>query len=350
MSKSPLVEVLHQFGLSDKEVDTYLTILEHGEAKASQIANDAGVSKRYVYSASEELERRGFVSVNDHTVPTTIRANPPEKVLGALSQDLETMRPELESRYSRTAPQTEGFETIKSRVTVLKRIRKLVSDADEEVILSVPHAILSEVSEELRTVVDRDILVLLVVTGMESDADVALDGLASVARAWREPMPTMVVADQVSSLLAPSKMSSRSNSDERAITFTQEYLAPVMAGSFFGNYWPSAEEVYVTDPDDELGTYTDFRHAVLQATLQLRAGTEFDARVRGRATRSDGELDEIDGRVVGVRQGMVKPVNNSFPVENSLIIESRSGTFTVGGRGAFVEDFEAKEVVLEAIE
>ena len=347
MSDSALVEALRRFGLSDKETDTYLTILEHGEAKASTIADDAGVSKRYVYSISEKLEERGFVSVNDHAVPTTIRANPPEDVIGALSQNLESMRPELESRYSRTAPQSEEFEIIKSRVTVLKRLRNVIDDADEEVILTIPHDILADVEAALRDAVERDVLVLLVVTDADLDELMGLDGVASVARAWRHPMPTIVVADRVSGLLAPAELRSGPNAGEQAIAFTQEYLAPVMAGSFFGNYWLTAQEVWVADPDPELGTYTDFRHAVFEATLHLREGTELRASVRGHSVGSKDGTAELDGRVVGVRQGLVTPVNNSFPVENALVIETRSGTYTVGGERAFVEDFEAREVVLE---
>jgi len=76
MEDSSLIDRLERLGLSEKEIDTYLSILEHGEAKASTIADDAGVSKRYVYSVSEKLEDRGFVEVNDHAVPTLIRANP----------------------------------------------------------------------------------------------------------------------------------------------------------------------------------------------------------------------------------------------------------------------------------
>jgi predicted DNA-binding transcriptional regulator len=80
MDDSTLRAHLRRFGLSKKEVDTYLTLLEYGEATASTIANVAGVSKRYVYSVSETLEDRGFVTVADHAVPTTIRALPPKKV------------------------------------------------------------------------------------------------------------------------------------------------------------------------------------------------------------------------------------------------------------------------------
>ena len=168
--------LLKRFGLSDKEVDTYLTLLDHGEAKASTVAEAAGVSKRYVYSASEELEARGFVTVNDHVTPTTIRANPPEEVIERLANDARSMRPALEARFSRAEATEEPFEVVKSRVTVVKRIRRAVSEATEEVALSFPLGRLDEVADDLREAVDRGVLVLLIVTGVDEGT---LDGDAT---------------------------------------------------------------------------------------------------------------------------------------------------------------------------
>jgi sugar-specific transcriptional regulator TrmB len=346
MDDSTLAKLLREFGLSDKEIDIYLTVLDHGEAKASVVADDAGVSKRYVYSVTEELAERGFVSVNDHAVPTTIRAVPPQQVVDSLTQDVERMGPALEARYSQTTPESDEFEVIKARVTVLKRISALISEATEEVTLSIPYATLSEAESELREAVERGVLVLLVVTGADPGEDLGLDGIATVARAWEAPTPTMITVDRTRSLVAPPQMIARSNSGQRAIAFTQRQLAPVMIGSFFGNYWPMAEEVYVADPHDLPETYADFRQAVLQATLHLRAGEDLTVTVRGRPTDGEGGPDEITGRVVAVRQGLVEPANNSFPVEAALVVETGAGRYSVGGQGAFVEDYEAEEVLL----
>jgi sugar-specific transcriptional regulator TrmB len=352
MDDSSLADLLSQFGLSDKEIDTYLTLLAHGEAKASTVADDAGVSKRYVYSISEKLEERGFVTVEDHVVPTTIRANPPEQVIDTLSRSLDEMEPALADRYTRTAPADARFEVVKSRVTVLKRAEELIAGADEEVTLSIPHDRLPELADELRAALDRGVLVLLVVSGVESGPDLGLEGLASVARAWSQPMPTMLTADRQSGLVAPTEMITRSNAGKEAIAFGQQQLGPILVGSFLGNYWPMAEEVYVAQPTALPATFRDFRHAVLQAELHRRAGTPLRARVRGRLVGSeDDDVEEFVGRVTDVRQGLLAPGNNSFPVENSLDIETDEGVhLAVGGLGAFIEDVEANEVTLELIE
>lgn len=346
MDDASLADMLQRFGFSDKEVDTYLTILELGEAKASTIADEAGVSKRYVYSIAEKLDDRGFVEVNDHAVPTTIRANPPADVVEALTSDLDDMRPALESRFSRAAPRSERFEVVKSRVTVLKRVSELVARAEAEVTLGIPYRLLDEVADELRAAVERGVLVLLIVTGVEPGADVELSGLASVARAWDQPMPTMLTVDYEAGLVAPAEMVTRSNSEAQAIVFAQEQLGPVIVGSFLGNYWPMAAEVYARDPAELPATYDDFRHAVFQATLHLRAGDDVAARVAGRPVHFDDGPTALEGQIVDVRQGLLEPSTNSFPVENTLVVTDDDGTFSVGGGGAFVEDFEADSVEL----
>ena len=346
MDERTLTDLLRRFGLSEKEVATYLTVLEHGEAKASTVAEDAGVSKRYVYSVSESLADRGFVEVNDHAVPTTIRANPPEEVIERLRGDVESIRPGLTERYSRAERRTEQFEVVKSRATVLKRIRSLVANAEREVILSIPAAHLPDLRDALADAVDRGVLVLLIVSDAGSTPDVA--GIASVARSWSAGMPTLLTVDSAVGVVAPPEMVRRADSDRQAIVFAQEQLAPVIAGSFLGNYWPAAEEVATADPEPLPAEYDDFRKAVLQTTLHLRAGTPLRATVGGRIADDDAPV-ELTGEVVDVDQGMVEPASNEFPVQHSLVVETEDGRVSVGGPGAFVEDVEADLVRLEAL-
>jgi len=352
MDDRTLNDLLRRFGLSDKEIDTYLSLLAHGEAKASTVADAAGVSKRYVYSVSESLADRGFVEVNDHVVPTTIRANPPDEVINRLRSDVDAIRPGLEERFSRVERQAEQFEVIKSRVTVIKRIRSLLGDASEEVTLSITAKQLPEIREALDDAIDRGVLVLLVVSDAGADPDEEapeLGGVASVVRTWSEAMPTLLTVDSEAGVVAPPELLRRSTTDRQAIAFAQEQLAPVIVGSFLGNYWPAASEISTIEPAPLPTEYTNFRNTVFQATLQLRDGTSPRVTVGGRWTDRD-EAAEVTGRVVGAKQGMVEPTNNEFPVQHSLVVETDDGTVTVGGQGAFVEDIEADLVRMEAAE
>lgn len=350
MDEATLVDRLRQLGLSEKEVDTYLTILDHGEAKASTVADDAGVSKRYVYSVSETLDDRGFVEVNDHVVPTTIRAHPPDEVVDRLTTELQSLEPALSERYENVAEELQEFEVIKTRTTVLKRISELLDRAEEEVTLSIPASLLEEVEDRLRETVERGVLVLLVVSGDETIEADRFDGVASVVRVWAENAPLIVTADRRLGLFAPDEMLVRTNSGKQGIAIAQAQLVPIIVGSFFGNYWPMASQTYVAEPAELPRTYGGFRHAVLQATLHLEAGNQVRVTAEARPVRTD-DYDTVEGLLVGVRQSLLEPTRDTFAVENALIVEIDEGErVTLGGEGAFVEDYETKSVTLSPAE
>lgn len=347
MDDAKLAGRLQEFSLSAKEADTYLTILRHGEAKASVIAEDAGVSKRYVYSVSEGLEDRGFVEVNDHAVPTMIRANPPGEALGRLSETLDSLEPELDARYTSVARTLDEFDVIKARPTVIKRLRELIARADEEVHLSVPASLVPEIEDELLALADRGLLALLLLSGTDDpEVDAGLTDAASVVRVWNEHAPTMVAVDGTHGLVAPNEMLARTDSDSRAVTYAQEQLVLVLVRSFLGNYWEVGREVYRCDPVPLPWETTEFRHAVLQAMLHEGAGTDLVAECTVVPVHERTGERAVEGRVVETRQSLLEPATSSFPVENTLLIETAEGERTVGGAGAFVEDYRAARVRL----
>ncbi|EMA43070.1 TrmB family transcriptional regulator [Halobiforma nitratireducens] len=352
MDADGLAELLERFGLSEKEIDTYLAILDHGESKASTIADAADVSKRYVYSISEELEERGFVEVNDHAVPTVIRPVEPETVVQRLTRSVEEMEPELQSRYTRTERSGEQFEVIKSRQTVLKRIEELLAMAEHEVTLSVPATVLPRIRSTLEETTDRDVLVLLLVgTADGSEIDPAsLAGTASTVRTWDALVPTMLTVDRRHGLLAPSQILTSSTSDTRAISLSQGQLAPVLAGSFLANYWPTAEERHVTSPSPLPSTYGGFRNAVFQIALHHGDDTRLEATVEGSPVGDRDRPTKLSGEVVDVRQSLVRPVTSSVPIENAFEIDVDGDRYSIGGSGAFLEDFEAEAVTLRRLE
>jgi len=155
----------------------------------------------------------------------------------------------------------------------------------------------------------------------------------------------MLTADHQVGVVAPIGMLSSAHSDTQAIVFAQKHLGPVIVASFFGNYWPVAHETSVADPAELPVTYENFRHAILQATLWLRADADLSVAIQGRTT-ADSEPVDLTARIVAVTQGLVEPTNNSFPVEHSLTVDADGETYTIGGYGAFLESIEADRVRL----
>ncbi|SEV86334.1 TrmB family transcriptional regulator [Natrinema salifodinae] len=351
MDDDDLAGLLEQFGLSEKEIDTYLAILERGESKASTIADAADVSKRYVYSIGEALEDRGFVEVDDHAVPTIIRPVQPETVVERLTESVEEIEPELRSRYTATERSGDQFEVIKSRQTVRKRIESLLASAETEVTLSLPAEVLPRIRPTLEATVERGVLVLLLLGAADGDRDVAsLAGTASAVRTWDALVPTMLTVDGAHGLLAPSRLLTTSTSDTRAIALSQDQLVPVLAGSFLANYWPTAEERYVTTPDELPRTYEGFRNAVFQIALHRATDARVEASVTGSPVGERDLPSSLSGEVVDVRQSLVRPVTSTLPIENAFEIDVGGDRYAIGGAGSFLEDYEAESVTLRTIE
>lgn len=343
-----LREQLKAFGFSDKEVDTYTALLAQGETKASEIAESAGVSKRYVYNVLGGFESRGLVEINDHETPTTVRAVDPSVVVEQFSEQLSSLEQRLEAIHEPDPRMDRRYEVIKSTATVRKRISKLLREAENEVNLSVPVSLLPELADDLEAAVERGVLTLVLVNSDEEGpvSEDDLHGLGSVVRLWGQNGPILACVDRRHGLFCPPEIIVGGGSDQQAIGFTEDRLSPVLVGSFLGNYWPLAEEIYLHEPDELPATYTRFRHAVLAATLHKRRGKELLAELEVRSTDSFGEFTTRRGKITRISQGLVKPTTNAIPIENSFVIDDGEEEFTVGGPGAIMEPFEAREVTL----
>lgn len=338
-----LREELSVFGLSDSEIDTYLALLERGEAPTSTVSEDTDVTQRAVYNIAERLEGRGLVRVNDHASPTTIRALPPREAIENLSDRLDSIRPSLESRFNETKPQAPEIQMVKSRETALKRLKQAVSAAEREVLVAIPEHVYSEVEPELRDATDRDLIVFLLIGEMDEveDDGSRFEGAADVVRYWKESLPFLYTVDDQSAMIGDAALMSGSHSDaDEAVTVAKSQLSGAILGMYFSAYWPAATELYVTEPDELSKTYDWFRQAILHAALHHQAGVDLHADIEAVGGTS------LSGTLTEVRQAFIEPTTNDFTLENSFYIDTGDGVVSVGGRGSFIEDYEADSVTL----
>lgn len=130
------------------------------------------------------------------------------------------------------------------------------------------------------------------------------------------------------------------------MAYAQEQLVDVLVGLFLGNYWVVGREVYRSDPVPFPWETTSFRHAVLEATLRDATGIDLLAECTVVPVHERNGERVVEERVLETRQSLLEPTTSSFPVENIRLIETAEGERTVGGAGAFVEDYQATRVRL----
>ena len=113
---SMIVENLLQFGLDEKEISVYLSLISLGPAPASLIATKAGVNRGTTYDILERLIKLELVSYYKQYQQDSKRqyfvAEPPAKLVDAVEnkkRSLDTLKlniskslPELESLYEKT--------------------------------------------------------------------------------------------------------------------------------------------------------------------------------------------------------------------------------------------------------
>ncbi|QSG07292.1 TrmB family transcriptional regulator [Halapricum desulfuricans] len=338
---------LEQFGFSEKAVDAYLSIVDHGRVKLSVVAEEADVATSYVYELCSQLEADGLVTVEDHQTPAVVTAKPPSEAFERLIGDLEAVREAVAARYEQPEERHGEFTVVKSRQTFLSRLEEMIDDAEEEIAIQTSPDSLQDLGPALQRAVDRGVLVLLSLeTERETVSDLALDEVADVVRVGVAGMPTFISVDQREGAVAPPSILEWDHTDDAGIAFVQGKVAPVLVGSFLGNYWPMSEEALVRHGRSLPRTYTHFRPAVFDATTHLRAGHDVAARMRIRPVRTAEQFRERSGTVIDVRQSLIEPRDSSFGLENTLFVEFEDGIRSVGGENGFLEDYETTRVTL----
>lgn len=343
-NEETLRKELETFGLSETEINTYFALLSHGEATTNTVSQDADVTQRAVYGIAERLENRGFVRVNDHASPTTIRALPPEKAMANLSERLKSITPLLQERFNETQPQTPEVKMMKTRETVLKHIRSAISQAEHEVILAIPEHVYLEVQSELQAAVSRDVLVLLLLGDLdvpEGDGS-RFAGSADVVHFWDESVPVLYTVDDQLAMIGSAAVVSGTHNDEDAVEVSNSRLTGTVLSTYLGTYWPASTELYVTDPCSLPRTFDWFRQAVLHAMLHHINGTDLWATIETSTGR------EISGPITNIRQALVEPATNDFSVETSLTIQTDNREIRIGGPDSFIEEYEAQSVTLKS--
>jgi sugar-specific transcriptional regulator TrmB len=142
-----IVENLLQFGLNDKEISVYLSLISLGPSPVRLIAKQANVNRGTTYDILKGLVELGLVSYYRHYGKEDKRqyfvAEPPQKLLDAIEnkkRGLDTLKvhigkslPELESMYEKsgTKPVVKYYDGNSGIKTILQDVLSTVAKAKE---------------------------------------------------------------------------------------------------------------------------------------------------------------------------------------------------------------------------
>lgn len=326
-----------RFNLGEYEIDAYLTVLEHGQLTASEIADRTDIPQPRVYDTVRSLSDRGLVELRESR-PMKIIAVDPDEAFSDVQSSLTEMVNELESRYTAPARDTEAVSLVKSRSTILRYLEEVIEEAEFELTLSLTPDLLTRFEDALRqSIADGVTVDLLLAPAAEVASPEEFDyrRVATEARARRGiTTPVIAVADGEYSIYA-TQDALREDQDRYGVIFNRSALGFLVSGFFGTVLWTTAERTLVEDGEGRPlpRSYASIRRCVKD--LQDLDG-EFYATIEGRDIET-GHSRIIKGKVTQVDFAATEQVA-------AFTLETDAGSMRIGGRVAALEDIEAHEI------
>jgi sugar-specific transcriptional regulator TrmB len=334
-----LEHVGERFNLGEYEIEAYLTVIEHGQLTASEIADHTDIPQPRVYDTVRSLSDRGLVELRESR-PMKIIAIDPDEAFSDVQSSLETLVDELASRYTAPARDTEAVSLVKSRSTILRYLEEVIEEAEYELTLALTPDLLERFEDRLADAVRADVTVDLLLAPARSAPEREEYDYGAVATEVRTrrgiSTPVIAVADGEYSIYA-TQDALREDRDRYGVIFNRSELGFLVSGFFGTVLWTTTQRVLLGDGSDRPlpRRYASIRRCV----KDLRdLGGEFHATVEGRDVET-GRSRVVRGRIVDVEFAETEEVA-------SFSIEREDEIVNVGGRVASYEDLEAHEIVV----
>ncbi|WP_435318757.1 HTH-type sugar sensing transcriptional regulator TrmB [Haloarchaeobius sp. TZWSO28] len=328
-----------RFNLGEYEIDAYLTVLDHGQLTASEIADRTEIPQPRVYDTVRSLSDRGLVELRESR-PMKIIAVDPDDAFSDVQSSLVEMVDELAARYTAPARDTEAVSLVKSRSTILRYLEEVIDAAEYELSLSLTPDLLERFQDLLATRHHEGISIELLVTPASSAPDPDEYDYSRVATSVRArrgiTSPVIAVADGEYSIYA-TQDALRDDQDRYGVIFNRSALGFLVSGFFGTVLWTTASELYSNGEDRPFPRrYSSIRRTVKDL---MEEGGEFYATIEGR---------DVETGAPRIVRGLITDISFEMTEEVAgLTLETEDGeALTVGGRVAALEDIEAHEITV----
>ncbi|MFH1587260.1 MAG: helix-turn-helix domain-containing protein [Candidatus Diapherotrites archaeon] len=117
--------ILKQMGLTENEIEVYLTLLRVGSSSVSSIAEHSRLYRPYVYDTLKKLQEKGLISSVGKEGKKFFRAAKPQKLMDFLKDKeaaLESIMPSLESLMK--APKEDTIVELYKGKGVVKTVQR----------------------------------------------------------------------------------------------------------------------------------------------------------------------------------------------------------------------------------
>jgi sugar-specific transcriptional regulator TrmB len=356
MDTTDLKTGLREAGLTEYQIDAYVTLLGLGSSAATEIAKQADIPRTRIYDVLDELEQAGYIETFEQD-SLHARAREPTEVFEELQQRAQTLQrtaEEIRHRWQEAGVGGHRVSFVKRFETVFERATDAIESAENHIRLSVTPDEFERLRPALAAAFDRGVIVHVSVHTQPQREDLlpdddAFTGSVTEVRHRDLPAPFVLIVDRELSCYAVSRPG-----DQFGAIFEDDELSYVFRWYFLAALWESWPTVYSVQTSSLPVEYVDLRDCIHDIVPLLREGTQIKATVEGSTTGTKDE-QTLEGTIVDVAFADRNP-NDTDTIALSqlagraaLILDTGDREISVGGWGAVVEEFEAQRIRLEAI-
>jgi sugar-specific transcriptional regulator TrmB len=356
MDSTELRDALEDAGLSQYQAEAYNTLLTLGAASATELADASTVPTARIYDVLRDLETEGYIETYEQD-SLHARACDPETVLADLrgrASMLETAADEIEDRWEAPEVDRHMLSIVKRFETVFQRAASLVRDAENEVQLSVTVDQYEELKPALRAALENGAIVKVSLhTDPDEDApsfeDADFEGVVTEARHRTLPTPFVLLVDRTRTCFSPHAHSL----NEYGVLVDDYTLTYVFHWYFQTCLWEVWDSVYSERGDEPPLAYADIRRCVRDVEPLLSADATVRATVDGFDTTTGASVeltgDIVDIHYSGASEANGTPALSQLAGQVCFTLATASGTYSVGGWGAVLEEVEATRITITEV-
>ncbi len=158
---------LMAIGFTEYEAKVYVALLGANPATGYQLSKDAGIPRSMVYEALGRLHARGAVLKTGDQRATLYRPVPPDLLLDRHAQEQARLTRNLRARLNAlyTAENEEHLWALSGQSAVLAYAVQMLQEAQTELLLVLPDAILDVLRGEVQAACERRVEVSTLLTG-----------------------------------------------------------------------------------------------------------------------------------------------------------------------------------------
>lgn len=350
-----LASVLEDAGFSPYQADAYVTLLDLGAAPATEVAEASDVPDPRIYDVLRDLESAGHIETYEQDL-LYARAVEPETVLENLrtrASQFAEAADEIERRWEQPPMEVSLVSLVKRFETVKNYAGKAIRDATDRVQVSLSAAQYERLRPALEEASASGAKVNLSLHTAEDGVDAlpSREDVAAVcteARVRRNPAPFVAIVDRTVSCFAPNTGSA----NEYGVLVNDRTHTYVLHWFFMTVLWDPWEVYYTTPDRGPPRDYLDIRYCVRDLVPWLEDGSTVYVLIEGVDTET-GTDRTVEGTVREILTngggGTEAPIAQ-YSGQVGLVVDTADGPVEVGGWGAMVEEVEAHEITVRAVE